>query len=70
MLQMDLVMCKSHPGGIFCECMKGSWRPGEARHSEKPWKATGEGAASAAVDSPGLKGLCKESEAWHHNHSV
>jgi hypothetical protein len=35
----------------------------EAWHCERPEKATGEGAASVAVDSPGLKGSYKEVEA-------
>ena len=30
------------------------------------WKAIGEGTALVELDSPGLKGLCKEAEAWHH----
>ena len=37
----------------------------EAWHSERPWKAICEGAASVAVDSPELKGSCKGFEAWH-----
>jgi hypothetical protein len=49
-------MCKSHPGGPGFEGMKGSCRAAEARHYEKPWKAIGEGAASVAVDGPGLNG--------------
>jgi hypothetical protein len=59
-LQLDLVMCKNHPGGTGFEGMKGSWEEAEAGHCERPWKAIGEGAASAAVDSPGLKGSCKK----------
>jgi hypothetical protein len=30
---------------------------------ERPWEATGEGAALVVVDGPGLKGPCKEVEA-------
>ena len=56
MLQLNLVMCKSHPGGIGFEGMKGSCRAAEARHCERPWKAIGEGAASVAIEGPGLKG--------------
>ena len=58
LLQWDLVMCKGHPGGTGFEGMKGSRRAAEARHCERPWKAIGEGAASVAIDSPGLKGSC------------
>ena len=56
MLRLDLVKCKSHPGGTGFEGMKGSCRAAEAWHCERPWKAIGEGAASVAIDSPGLKG--------------
>jgi hypothetical protein len=57
-LQWDLVMCKSHPGGTGFEGMKGSCRAAEARHCERPWKAIGEGTASLEVDGPVLKGSC------------
>jgi len=59
-LLLYLVMCESHSGGTGFEIMKESQRTAEAWHSEKLWKATGEGAAS------GLKGSCKGVEAWHH----
>ena len=36
--------------------MKGSHKAAEARHCERPWKAIGEGAASVAIEGPGLKG--------------
>ena len=49
--------------------MKMSWRAAEAWHCERSGKATGEGAASVAVDGPGLKESCKEVEAWHHKES-
>jgi hypothetical protein len=49
-------MCKSHPGGTGFEGMKGSHRASEAQQCERPWKAIGEGAASVAIDGPGLKG--------------
>jgi hypothetical protein len=62
-LQWDLVMCKGHAGGTGFEGMKGSRRAGEAQHCERPWKAIGEGAASVAIDGPGLKGSCKGFEA-------
>ena len=58
LLQRDLVMCKGHPGGTGFEGMKGSRRAAEARHCERPWKAIGEGAASVAIEGPGLKGSC------------
>ena len=70
MLQQDLVMCKSHPGGTGFEGMKRSCRAIEAGHCERPWKAIGEGAASVAIDGPGLKGSCKGVEAWHHEESL
>jgi hypothetical protein len=38
--------------------MNMSCRAAEAQHCERPWKAIGEGAASAAIDGPGLKGSC------------
>ena len=56
MLQLDLVMCKNHSGGTGFEGMKGSRRTAEAQHSDRLWKAIGEGAASVAIDGPGLKG--------------
>ena len=56
MLQWDLVMCKSHPGGTGFEGMKGSWRAAEAWRCERPWKVIGEGAASVAVVGLELKG--------------
>ena len=58
LLQRDLVMCKGHPGGTGFEGMKGSRKAAEARHCERPWKAIGEGAASVAIEGPGLKGSC------------
>jgi hypothetical protein len=58
LLQQDLVMCKGHPGGTNFEGMKRSHRAAEAWHFERPWKAIGEGAASVAIDGPGLKGSC------------
>ena len=38
----------------------------EAWHCVRPGKAIGEGAASVTVDDPGLKGSCKDDEAWQH----
>jgi hypothetical protein len=69
-LQLDLVMCKNHPGGTGFEGMKGSWRAAEAWDCERPREATSESTASVAVDGPGLKGSCKEVEAWHHEESL
>jgi hypothetical protein len=56
LLQWDLVMCKGHTGGTGFEGMKGSHRAAETQYFERPWKAIGEGAASVAIDGPGLKG--------------
>jgi hypothetical protein len=56
-------MCKSHPGGTGFEGIKGSHRAAEAQHCDRPMKAIGEGAASVAIDGPGLKGSCKGFEA-------
>jgi hypothetical protein len=47
-------MCRSYPGGTGFEGMKGSHRAPKARHCER--LAIGEGAASVAIDGPGLKG--------------
>ena len=69
-LWLDLVMCKSHPGGTGFEGMKELSRAAEAWHCERPWKALGEGSASVAVDGLGLKGSCKGVEAWHHEESL
>ena len=69
-LQLDLVMCKGNPDGTGFEGMKCSWRAAEAWHCERPWKAIGEGAASVAIDGPGLKGACQGVEAWHHEESL
>ena len=69
-VQLYMVMCKSHPDGPGFEDMKGAGRAAEARHCERPLEATGEGAASVAVDGPGLKGSCKVVEAWHHEESL
>ena len=54
-------MCKSHPGDTGFEGMKGSWRADEAQHCERLWKATGEGAASGAIDDTGLRGVMQRS---------
>ena len=42
---------------------EGVMETAEAWHYESQGKAIGEGAASVAVDNPGLKGSCKEVEA-------
>jgi hypothetical protein len=39
-------------------------------HCERPGEAIGKGAASVAVEGPGLKGSCREVEAWHHEKSL
>ena len=56
MLQLYLVMCKSHPGGTGFEGMKGTKRADESCHCERPGNAISEGATSIAVDGSGLKG--------------
>ena len=63
-------MCKNHPGGTGFEGMQGSWRAAEAWHCERPWKATGEGAALVVVVGLGLKVSFKEIEAPHHKESL
>jgi hypothetical protein len=63
-------MCKSYPDGTGFEGMKRSRRAAEARHCEGPRKAIGEGAASVAIEVPGLKVSCKGVEAWHHEESL
>jgi hypothetical protein len=66
LLQLDLVMCKGHPGGTGFKGMKGSLRTVEAQHCERPWKAIGEGAGSVAIDGPGLSGSCSVLEIQYH----
>ena len=70
MLWLDLVICKSYPGGTGFEGIKGSHRAAEAQHCERPWNAIGEGAASVAIDGPEQKGSCKGVEAWHRDESL
>jgi hypothetical protein len=43
---------------------------GVMKSSERPWKAIGEGAASVAVDGPGLKRSFERFEAWHQEESL
>jgi hypothetical protein len=69
-LRLNLVMCKSHPGGTGFEGMEESRRAAEAWHCERPCKAIGEGAVSVAIDGPGLKVSCKRVEAWYHEESL
>ena len=49
-------MYKNHPGDASFEGTKGLRTAAEAWHCERPGMVTGEGAASVAVDGPGLKG--------------
>ena len=44
-------------------------RAAETWYCERSGKPIGESAALVAVDGPGLKGSCKEVEAWHHEGS-
>jgi hypothetical protein len=59
MLHLELIMSKNHPGGVSFEGIKELWTAAGAWYCERPGKTTGEGAASVAVDDPGLKGSCK-----------
>jgi hypothetical protein len=64
-------MCQSHPDGADFEGTRyGSWRVTGAWHCEIKGEAVGKGAASVAVEGPDLKGLCKETEAWHLEESI
>ena len=56
-------MCKNNPGGTGFESMQGSVRADKIWHCVRPWKTIGKGAASVAVDIPGLKVSCKDFEA-------
>jgi hypothetical protein len=56
MLQLYIVLCKTHPGGTCFEVMKEQWGESEDWDYEQPWKASGEGSAKFEVDVPGLKG--------------
>jgi hypothetical protein len=69
LLQLYLVISKSHPDDSGFEGMKGSSRTAEAWHCERLWKAIGEGAVPVAKEGPRLKGSCKGVEAWHHEES-
>jgi hypothetical protein len=53
-LQLYVVICKSHPGDTGFEHMKGSWRVAEIWLCERPWKAIGEGTGSVAFDGSEL----------------
>lgn len=46
--------------------MKGSCSAVKAWHCERPWKVNGTGAASVAVEAPGLRRSWREVAAWHH----
>ena len=56
--------------GTGLEGAQGSGRAAEAWLWERPEEAIGEGAASVAVEGPGLKGSCGEVEPWHHEESL
>ena len=56
------------PRRCLFEGMKGSWRAAEAWHCERPGKDISEDAV--VVDGPGLKILCKNVEAWHHEKNL
>jgi hypothetical protein len=65
-----LALCKSHLDGTGFESIRGLWRVAEASYSERQGEATGEGAASVAVEGPGLKGSCRAVEAWLQEDSL
>lgn len=50
--------------------MQESWREAEDWHCERPEEAIGEGTALEALESPGLKRLYREVEAWYHEQSL
>jgi hypothetical protein len=60
-LQLDLVICKNHPGGTDFEGMEGSWKAAESWHCERPGKGIEEIAASVAVDGPVTEGVIQRS---------
>jgi hypothetical protein len=60
--QLAFWWCKSYPVGTGFEGMEQSWRASEAWHWERPGEAIGKGAASVAVENPGLKGSCRDHE--------
>lgn len=60
---------KSHPGGPDFEGIKESWRAAEVRHCKRLGEAIGEIAVLVVVESPELKGSCREVEAWHQEES-
>jgi hypothetical protein len=43
---------------LVLKALTGSCRSAEAQPCERPSKAIGEGAASVAIDGPGMKGSC------------
>lgn len=49
-------MCMSLSGSTGFKGMEGSWRAAEAGHCERSEEAIGEGAASVAAETLGLKG--------------
>ena len=55
---------------LVLKAMKGLWRAAETCPSDRPGKAINEGATSVSIDSPGLKGSCKNVKAWHHEGSL
>ena len=62
-LTVTTALSSVSPSSTCFDDMKGSWRTAENR-------GIGEGAGSVAVEGPGLKGSCKEIEAWHHEESL
>ena len=69
MLKLYVVMCNNHQDGTGFEGM----RDNEEKlrlGTERPGKAIGDGTFSLAIDSQGLKKLCKEIKAWQHKQSI
>ena len=60
-------MYRSHTGVLV---LKHEGVAADIWYCKRPGDAIGEGAASVAVADPGLKGSCKEVEAWHHEKSL
>ena len=65
-------MCKNHPSGTGFKGKKGSWSVPKAQYYVRPWKIIGEDedTASVSIHSLGLKGSCKDVEAWNHEESI
>jgi hypothetical protein len=64
-------MCKNYLSDTGFEGTKGLWWAAEAGTlRDQGMSLVKEGAALVADDGPGLKGSCKEVEAWCHEESL